>query len=289
MPSANQPSPPTQETQEVPPAGVRIDWVKVLAGALAAMASAVLLSTLGAAGTVVGAALGSVIVTVGNSVFSRGIDVSKQGVSAAQAMALRRVTQARSQVGRAPAGPAQHRRPAPALGRGARAARGRGRAALHPRGPRPSQTAPVTAPRRRGWSALSWKRVALAAAGVFVAAMVVITGFELVSGKAVSQLTGGSTNAPRTSWSGLTGGGPSTPTPSPTPTPTPSTSPGASPTATPSGSASPSADTSPGPGADPSADPSATSEPTADPTPSAVPSTGDSDPGQPDPAESAAP
>lgn len=288
MPSANQPSPPTQETQEVPPAGVSIDWVKVLAGALAAMASAVLLSTLGAAGTVVGAALGSVIVTVGNSVFSRGIDVSKQGVSAAQAMALRRVTQARSQVGRAQ----QDQHSTGARDRLSAAERELHEAEAELRSthedPAPA-TAPVTAPRWRGWSALSWKRVALAAAGVFVAAMVVITGFELVSGKAVSQLTGGSTNAPRTSWSGLTGGGPSTPTPSPTPTPTPSTSPGASPTATPSGSASPSADTSPGPGADPSADPSATSEPTADPTPSAVPSTGDSDPGQPDPAESAAP
>ena len=77
------------------------DLVKVAAGAVGAMASAVLLSTLGAAGTITGAALGSVIVTVAGSMFSKGVDVSKQGVSAAQALAARRVAQARSQVGRA--------------------------------------------------------------------------------------------------------------------------------------------------------------------------------------------
>jgi len=77
------------------------DLVKVAAGAVGAMASAVLLSTLGAAGTITGAALGSVIVTVAASMFSKGVDVSKQGVSAAQALAARRVAQARSQVGKA--------------------------------------------------------------------------------------------------------------------------------------------------------------------------------------------
>lgn len=41
-----------------------IDWLRTIAGALAAVSAAVLLSTLGAAGTLIGAALGSVVATV---------------------------------------------------------------------------------------------------------------------------------------------------------------------------------------------------------------------------------
>ena len=49
---------------------LEIDWLRTIGGALAAVSSAVLLSTLGAAGTIIGAALGSVIVTVGGALYS---------------------------------------------------------------------------------------------------------------------------------------------------------------------------------------------------------------------------
>jgi hypothetical protein len=169
-----------------------LDLVKVAAGAVGAMASAVLLSTLGAAGTITGAALGSVIVTVAGSMFSKGVDVSKQGVTAAQALAARRLAQARSQVGAAAqdmdnSTEAQQRLSA------ANAELDAAESEMH------AQDAPVHAA-GPGWrdrlSVLPWKRIALAAAGVFLVAMAVITGFELVSGRAVSSMTGGSSDRP---------------------------------------------------------------------------------------------
>src|SRR5262249_54898382 len=51
-------------------ARVEIDWTRTVGGALAAVASAVLLSTLGAAGTILGAALGSIVVTVSGAYFA---------------------------------------------------------------------------------------------------------------------------------------------------------------------------------------------------------------------------
>src|ERR687890_1245594 len=70
---------------------------QVAGSALAAVSSAVLLSTLGVAGTVIGAAVGSIAATVGSAVYTRTLDVSRQQV-AAQAAALRRVTLARSEL-----------------------------------------------------------------------------------------------------------------------------------------------------------------------------------------------
>jgi hypothetical protein len=246
------------------------DLVKVAAGAVGAMASAVLLSTLGAAGTITGAALGSVIVTVAGSMFSKGVDVSKQGVTAAQALAARRVAQAKSQVGDAThdmddSTQAQQRLSA------ANAELDAAESELHSRD---TPTEPGS-----GWkdrlSVLPWKRIALAAAGVFVVAMIAITGFELLSGRAVSSMTGGSSDQERTSFSGLTGGDKSTPTPTPTPSdgssPSESASveesPSAEPTESPSESASPSESTSSTPTTDPEASETAAPEGTASPTP----------------------
>ena len=168
------------------------DLVKVAAGAVAAMASAVLLSTLGAAGTITGAALGSVIVTVAGSMFSKGVDVSKQGVSAAQALAARRVAQARSQVG----GAAQDMDDSPQAQQRLSAANAELDAAeseLQRQRDAPGQarSGDRVAGTARG-AALEADRPG-AAAAVFLVAMAVITGFELVSGRAVSSMTGGST------------------------------------------------------------------------------------------------
>src|SRR4051812_24572287 len=50
---------------------IEVDWLRAIAGALAAVVSAVLLSTLGEVGTLLGAALGSLILTIGSALFAR--------------------------------------------------------------------------------------------------------------------------------------------------------------------------------------------------------------------------
>ena len=127
-----------------------IDWLKTTAGALAAVSSAVLLSSLGAAGTIIGAALGSVVATVGGALYSQGLGRSRERLVQAQ----RHLDEARGDldaVTRAPAGPGW-----------------RGR-----------------------FVTLPWKRISLVAAGLFAAAVLAITAFELVAGETLSSITGG--------------------------------------------------------------------------------------------------
>ena len=61
---------------------IDINWVQASAGALAAVSSAVLLSTVGVAGTILGAALGSIAVTVGSSFYSHYLHASRARVAA---------------------------------------------------------------------------------------------------------------------------------------------------------------------------------------------------------------
>lgn len=204
---------------------LQLDWVKVVGAALATMSSALVLSTLGAAGTIIGAALGSVVITVGGSVYSHYLDLSRQRVAAAQAAALRKVGDARTNVRRAateldePGEPA-----ASAVGSLGMAERQLHRAAS---GLREAEQ-PPRASYRETLKGLPWKRIALAAAGVFLLVMTVITVFELVTGRAVSTYTGGSEEGTRTSITGLVRGGeegdpakqPRSPDGESTPTPT---------------------------------------------------------------------
>ncbi|HEY7596343.1 MAG TPA: hypothetical protein VH969_24570 [Actinophytocola sp.] len=61
---------------------------QVLAGALAAVTAAVLGSTMGVAGTVVGAGLASVVTTVGGAVYLRSIQRTRQGVRSVRNMVV---------------------------------------------------------------------------------------------------------------------------------------------------------------------------------------------------------
>ena len=83
------------------PDKVQIDWTRAVAGALAAVASAVLLSTLGAPGTVIGAAIGSFVVTVGSAWFAQGLSTSKRRLATKQKDAADKVGIARAEVLRA--------------------------------------------------------------------------------------------------------------------------------------------------------------------------------------------
>ncbi len=51
-----------------------LSWFQVLAGALAAMTSAWIASALGVAGTIIGAAIGSLVVTISSAFYQRGLD-----------------------------------------------------------------------------------------------------------------------------------------------------------------------------------------------------------------------
>lgn len=55
-----------------PPAG--LSWLQLLAGALAAMTSAWVASYLGVAGTIIGAAVGSLVASVASALYARGLD-----------------------------------------------------------------------------------------------------------------------------------------------------------------------------------------------------------------------
>lgn len=70
--------------------GIRIS--QVLAGALAAVTAALLGSTMGVAGTVVGAGLASVVSTVGGAIYLRSIQRTRQSVQVVRAKVVGRST-----------------------------------------------------------------------------------------------------------------------------------------------------------------------------------------------------
>ena len=119
---------------------------------------------------------------------------------------------------------------------------------------------------------LSWKRVAVAAAGVFAVVIVAITAFELIAGQPVSSFTGGGDSGRRSSIGGLAGGSDSRQHDRPSQQPNQEP---ASPDPSPAG-VLPSSSPSPSPGSSPSPEPSSTpttgpsSEPTV-PSPTTTP------------------
>ncbi|MBA2955265.1 hypothetical protein GON03_13075 [Nocardioides sp. MAH-18] len=195
---------------------VEIDWTRAIAGALAAVASAILLSTLGAAGTIIGAAIGSLVVTVGSALFTRGLSGNRRGETTTQPVAD-------------PAYAGRHAAE-PTSERGA------------------AEAAPATGWRERV-GRLRWGRIALVSATLFVVTLGIITLFELAAGRSVASFTGGSAEDGGTTISNVVdepaqhedppapspseSPSPSeTATPSPTPTETPTTTPTPTPSVT---------------------------------------------------------
>lgn len=161
-----------------------IDWVRTIAGALAAVSSAVLLSTLGAAGTIIGAAIGSIVATVGGALYAQGLAKSRQTLAQAQAVARDKVGIAQAEVlraGRAEDAQAQESHLGHADERLAEAHEELDVLA--------DEAAPT--PWKERFAALPWKHIALVAAGLFLIAVLVITVFELIAGRSVSSITGG--------------------------------------------------------------------------------------------------
>jgi hypothetical protein len=254
----------TDDSSTDPRRRLEIDWVKTAAGALAAVSSAVVLSRIGAAGTIIGAALGSVVVTVANAFYSQGLERSRARIAQAHAQAAARVGAAQAEVRRA------SRRQA----RGGPAANPAARSELQHAEEHLADAqrdldevsadaagASGAVPWRDRLAGLPWRRIALLAGALFVVAVVLITAFELVSGRSVSSYTGGTHGSGGTSLSHLTGSGGGsghTPAPSPSSTPTESATLPTEPTpseVTPSAPTSPTA-TAPSVSATPSPTPS---------------------------------
>ena len=243
------------------PPRLEIDWLKTTAGALAAVSSAVLLSTLGAAGTIIGAAIGSVVLTTGSALYSQGLARSRYRLAQAQSTALRKVGIAQAEVRRA-----ERMDDDEAASSHLEHADERLGEAQH------DLEAVADEPATLSWgerlTLLPWKRIAVYAAGLFVVAILTITAFELIAGRTVSSYTGGDDSGGTT----ITrlGGGDDSDQPSQDPTRNPDESTTPDPVTTPSSTA----DESPSPSLDPSTsiDPTPTESATETPTlPAATP------------------
>jgi hypothetical protein len=147
-----------------------IDITKTLGGALAAVCAAVLGSFLGVAGTLIGAALASIIGTIGTEIYTRSLE---RGAEKLQTLAPAFVT--------------------------APAAVGTPEVAAATEDDKPSETVPEA---NRGHT-IRWKRVALLAAGVFVLTMGALTVVELMAGKSVASMVGHGSSG-TTTWSSVT-------------------------------------------------------------------------------------
>ena len=166
-----------------------IDIPKTLAGALAAVCAAVLGSFLGVAGTLAGAALASVVGTVGTEIYHRSI---------------RKGTEKLSEI-------------APTFVK-ATAAMGTPEVAAATEEDKPSETVPEA---QRG--GIRWKRVAMAAGVVFVVAMGALLLVELMAGKSVASMVGHESSG-STTFSSVVDGGSKQEAPAPAVFETPTTS-----------------------------------------------------------------
>ncbi|WIM95091.1 hypothetical protein ACTOB_007162 [Actinoplanes oblitus] len=252
-----------------------IDIPKTLAGTLAAVSAAVVGSFLGVAGTLIGAALVSLISSIATEIYHRYLErgtkklqaafVTTDGtpssafVPSAAAVGTPQVAAGHHPASEAPVSPAAPHPPIAAHV----AAPARSGAAPHPAGTHPVTTA---APVRR----IRWKRVALVAGALFLLAMGTLTTAELLAGRSAQDATSGRDSGAPTvfNWTGNHSDDDRKPAPAGTPTdsgPTSDPRPaGTDATTTPGDSGTGSTEPAPGP----------TTEAPADPTPTGGSETG---------------
>ena len=155
--------------------GPHISVTQVVAGALAALSGSVIASFFGVAGTVVGAAVVSVVATVGAALYSYSFHWVTRQVSPLPGSSERSLK----------------RRPGSDLGLTSEATPdGRGVATI-----------------REGLRHLRWRQVALAALAAFVLAMAALTVIELVARGPISSLVPGGGPSGGTSVGDFLGGG----------------------------------------------------------------------------------
>ncbi len=159
-----------------------VNGAQVVGSALAAVTSAVLLSTLGAAGTIIGAAGSSLVFTVGGAFYARSVQAGRERVAQAAAVAKEKVQQSRQRQVVLPPGALAER----AEARDDQADAEDELDRLEDDGPADAVSW------RDTLRQLPWRRIVAVSAGIFVAVMVAILAFELTVGRSVSSFTGGS-------------------------------------------------------------------------------------------------
>ena len=241
MSSAVTPSPDESGTPRTRP---ELSVTQIVASTLAAVTATIAASYFGVSGTVIGAALASVVTVVGNTVYSHSIRRTRERVLSA-----------------VPVRPAAFRRlsarTAPATGTLATAAD------------------PVLARRP-----FTWRKAALAAAGLFLIVAGIVTSIELVAGRPLTKVIHDQSGSGTSLFGGSTKKSSPTPTPTTsapttsTPTAHPSTHPGStgptssSPTPTPTSATPTPAPTTPTPTSpDPTATPTPSTSTTGQPAP----------------------
>ena len=215
---------PEQDDVTVPtpqrrPLGLSL--TQIAGGALAAVTAAVAASFLGVAGTITGAAFGSVVSSIGAAVYSTSLS---RAARASRVLVVRPGGLAADDPASVP----------PPVGHDPEVlADAPADAVTTPADTPPEAHVPV-------WSRLRWRPVLLVAGTFFVAAMAVIVVTELVIGHPISNSSESGTTI--SNIGGSSGSSPSSPSPTPAPgasSTSASPSPGASPTGTPSSSSSP--------------------------------------------------
>lgn len=217
----------TKETTSRQSEGLSLSATQLAGSVLAAVSASVAASVFGVAGTVIGAALGSIISVVGSAVYSYSLRRTQARVRSTLDLAVAKRFDVRGAASSNPpsdALPAESTTPDPSVA-----------------AERDFTTAAADLPGVRSWRrmlTLKPKQLGIAAAALFVLTLVLITGFEVVSGRPVSatvtdkqgsgvSLVGGHTSKPPRS------SAPASPTSSPTDTVT-SDGPSDTPSATPS-------------------------------------------------------
>ncbi len=170
------------------PERLEINWTNSAGAALGAVSAAVVLSSLGTAGTLIGAAMGSLCITIGGAIYAHSLRMTKRRVAAARTLAARRQARARD--------------------RGSAAATGQPAVVPEPATVEtsPEREALEGESRLEMLRGLPWKQIALASASLFAITMAAILVFELSLGRPVSALTGGTDSSGGTSVPGLGGG-----------------------------------------------------------------------------------
>jgi hypothetical protein len=153
-----------------------IDGAKVIAGTLAAVSAAVCASFLGVTGTLVGAAVASLVGTVGQEIYAQSL---KRG--------YRRLRPTKVSASAATPGTVTPHEPAATPMSSGALRTSAARASVSGLSPLPRT---ASTPDSGTGTGIRWKRVALAAVGAFLLAMIAIAAVELVSGRALAGMLG---------------------------------------------------------------------------------------------------
>lgn len=223
-----------------------VSSIQLMSNALAAVTAAVVGSRLGIAGTLVGAAAGSVIATTGTAMYGHWLDRT-----ASRVRTVVRLPAARTSSSRAPVPPTADSADA----------------ATVPTDGDESPSEPAAAvprPRRQP----TWRTVGLAAAATFVVAIGSITAFEAIVGEPVSTLTGADAGGGTTLGRAVDPGpaAPPADAPAPVPTSTGAPVPTTAPTPAPTSSPTPTPTSTPAPTQPPTTPPTTPGQTTAPPT-----------------------